>query len=771
MKDTYTTLEFHHILQQVQQYSVSPVTKDVILQLDQIEEYDELLQTQEYIKEAMYILQNFGRLPLSYFKDINHHLQKTKKDGVLFGEDFININQQLQNVKEIKEYLEEQELPDGILVQYIEQLQFIKPLWKHINTCIDYNGQMLDTASPELRRIRRTMLSAEASIRSKIMQIQQDFKDLLSQETVASRNEHLVLPVKAVYKNRVKGIVHAISASGQTIFVEPDAVVQIHNQVVQLQEEEKREIHRILVELSKEVKENYVVLYANQVILLSIDEIFSKAQYGVSINGCIPEVKLDYSNLILKEARHPLIDPNDIVSNDIVIVDGKRTLLISGSNTGGKTVVLKTVGLLSIMALSGLAVPCFEATIPFFDDIFVDLGDEQSIEQSLSTFSSHMKRLVSITENVTDKSLVLLDEIGSGTDPQEGQSIAQAILMFLYKKQALTVASTHYSGLKQFAKQEDYIVVAAVEFDQEKMQPTYRLLPGNVGNSYAIEISKRLGLSLEIVERATKIKEANLSESDRLLERLQNELTAIQIERDTLDTTIKEALQNKQKYERALSKVENEKDAIIKKAKEEANILLEESKAYVDTVVEELKASSEIKPHIVIQAKKTLDDIKFQEENVLVETKPHTYEVGDIVKVLSVGREGTVLSINKKGILTIDMGGLKLTAKTNEVSYLRKKEKPKKIKTNINALKRASSQGLEINVIGQRYEEAMLAVDKFLDNALIQNYSRVRIVHGMGTGVLRKGVRQLLDKNRNVVSYRDGGPNEGGLGATLAYFE
>lgn len=772
MKDMYTTLEFNYVLEQIYQYSVSPVTKQKILDLEMISTYEELKDQQQFIKAAMYSIQNFGRIPLSYFDDIQQHLQKANKDGILFGEDFLSLLQQLQNIKELEQYIEAHELPKSSLLQYMQQLQFIKPLWKQITSCIDNTGQILDGASPELRRIRRTILTTEASIRTKIVKIQQEYKDMLSQETVASRNEHLVLPVKAVYKNRIKGIVHAISASGQTIFIEPNAIVQIHNQLVQLQEEEKREIERILKVLSQEVKVHYDALDHNQRILLEIDEIFSKAQYGVSIDGCIPEVKQEYTTLLLKEARHPLINREDVVSNDIVITEGKRILLISGSNTGGKTVVLKTVGLLSVMALTGLAIPCLEATIPFFDDVFVDLGDEQSIEQSLSTFSSHMKRLVSITENVTDKSLVLLDELGSGTDPQEGQSIAQAILTYLYKKQAYIIASTHYSGLKQYAKQEDYIVVAAVEFDQEKMQPTYRLLPGNVGNSFAIEISKRLGLHADIVAEASRIKEATISESDRLLERLENELTTVQMEKDTLRQAIEEATKNKQVYEKASQRLEKEKDAIIEDAKQKANTLLEESKAYVDLVVGELKEHSEIKPHVVIQAKRTLEESKFQEEVVKVEKKePHTYHVGDVVKVLSAGREGNVISINKKGILTIDMSGLKLTAKPSEVEFLRVQEKQKVAKTNTKSIRKSSTQGFELNVIGMRYEEAMLAVDKFLDTALIQNYSMVRIIHGMGTGALRKGVRQLLDRSKFVVSYRDGGANEGGLGATLVYFE
>ena len=283
------------------------------------------------------------------------------------------------------------------------------------------------------------------------------------------------MPVKAGNKNLIKGIVHAVSSSGQTMFIEPDIIVQMNNQLVHAKDDERREVNRILTVLSNNVKDHYDVLHEDQELMIDIDVIFAKAAYGVKIDGIVPEVAEDYQHFSLIRARHPLIEPHDVVANDIVLNAPKRMLLISGSNTGGKTVVLKTAGLLSVMALCAMALPCAKATVPMFDQICVDLGDEQSIEQSLSTFSSHMKRLVEITNEVTEKSLVLLDEIGSGTDPREGQSIAEAILRYLHQINPLIVASTHYSGLKEFAKNEDYILVAAVEFDQELMQPTYRL--------------------------------------------------------------------------------------------------------------------------------------------------------------------------------------------------------------------------------------------------------------------------------------------------------
>ena len=336
-----------------------------------------------------------------------------------------------------------------------------------------------------------------------------------------------------------------------------------------------------------------------------------------------------------------------------------------------------------------------------FDQICVDLGDEQSIEQSLSTFSSHMKRLVEITNEVTEKSLVLLDEIGSGTDPREGQSIAEAILRYLHQINPLIVASTHYSGLKEFAKNEDYILVAAVEFNQELMQPTYRLIEGSVGNSYAIEISSRLGLNQEIVDMAYQIKEESLTDTDKLLEKLQNELAQVQIEKDRLEALTNETEVKMNKYERLISSFEKHKDEMMEKAKAEANKLLEESKQEIDLVVEDLKQQAVLKQHVVIDAKRNLDLLKHEPKKVINE-EVHEYQVGDVVKVLSANRQGEILSINKKGILTINMSGLKLNAKPEEVSFISKKVKPKKVKSNLKSLRKTTNQSYELNIIGKR---------------------------------------------------------------------
>lgn len=770
MKDIYDTLEFNQIKKRISEYCASDLAKEQVLKIMPFSDYDDLLLEQKYLDQAIRLIYKYGRLPIGSFVDIKPYLNKANKDGTLFGDEFVAIVYLLNNIKEIKEYMDGKELNDDELFQFCQQLILPKQLLESINRCIDSGGNVLDSASPKLKQLRRQIISIETNIRSRIEQIKSANKDYLSQENISSRNNHLVLPVKAGNRNNVKGIVHAVSSSGQTMFIEPDVIVQMNNQLVNVKEEERREVHRILKMLSVAVKENYECLFEDQELMVALDVIFAKANYGIKLDAIVPEVVTSYETLCLKKARHPLIDQDKVVANDIVLAPPKRTLLISGSNTGGKTVVLKTAGLLSLMALCAMAIPCLQATVPLFDKICVDLGDEQSIEQSLSTFSSHMKRLVEITNEVSEKSLVLLDEVGSGTDPHEGQSIAEAIIRYLKQINPIVLASTHYSGLKEFAKNEDSILVAAVEFDQEKMRPTYRLIAGSVGNSYAIEISKRLGLKSEIVDMAFKIKEESLTDTEKLMEKLHDELTAVQLQKDQLEALIGETEANKERYQRLISNYEKQKDKLLQDAKKQANQLLEEAKQEIDVVIEDLKKNSTIKPHVIIEAKRTLDLLK-QEEKKEINTEKREYQVGDVVKVLSANRQGEILSINKKGILTIDMSGLKVNAKPEEVMFVSKKVKPKKVRSNLKAVRKASNQSVEINIIGQRYEEAMRNVDKFLDNALVNNYSMVRIIHGMGTGALRNGVRQLLKKNKSVVSYRDGGPNEGGLGATLVYFE
>lgn len=767
MKNSYDVLEFHMIQENIKQYCFSEMAKMKIAELKPLTDIEDLRLFQDDISAATKMIYAYGKLPISPFADIQEILQKANKGGVLFPQDFLLILQILKNIHEIEIYLNN-EIDQSHLYDYMSALYLPKDLQNEIQKCIDPAGHIYDHASHELQRIRRQIVSIEASIRKKIESLKAVHKDYLSHDVISSRDDHLVLPVKVSYKNQIRGITHGQSASGRTMFIEPEEIVAYNGQLAMARQDEQAEIHRILLELTKKVKSYYRVLNEDLMIMIDIDMIFAIGSYSKKLDMVMPVIDNEYHGISLLKARHPLIDQKLVVANDIVLQKPQDILLISGSNTGGKTVALKTAGLLSLMAICGLPLPVKEARLPLFDEIYVDLGDEQSIEQSLSTFSSHMSRLVAITNQATKNSLVIIDEICSGTDPKEGESLAQAILLYLHQKECYTLASTHYSTLKQFAKETEYIKIASVEFDQEKMQPTYHLINGSVGNSYAIEISKHLGLKDEIIQEAYQVKENSLSVSEKLLEKLQDELALVLQEKEELERLQREAKEKEERYASLIKKYQSQKEKLIEEAKDEANQYLEKAKEQANVILKELQGN--IKPHVAIKAKKELDDAKYQKMQK-ERHEHHVFQIGDIVKVLSVNREGEVIDISKKGVLTISMGGLKLNAQPGDVQFMHEKIPVKKETSNIRSLRKATTQSFELNIIGLRYEEAMNQVDKFIDNALVNNYSMVRIIHGMGTGVLRKGVRQLLDKNKYVKSYRDGGANEGGLGATLVYFE
>lgn len=771
MNKTYKTIEFDYVIKQVQSYCTSLLAKDSLASSLLYNDLDDLKQYQGYLKESMEVIQKVGRFPLASFEDIFMYLAKVEKSGVLTGSELLLILQQLKNCSELHQFISNTDLSIESVSDLIKELVYHKNLDIEISRCIDRSGKVDDNASPELLRIKRAITSTEASIRKKVNEMSAGYRDYLSQETIAFRNDRAVLPVKVAYKNKVKGIIHAISASGQTVFIEPEAIANMHHSLYQLESDANVEIERILKNLSQLVKVVVHDLRFNQDRLVYLDELFARAIYGEVTECIIPNVDNAFSGFTFIKARHPLINKEEVVANDIVLKDNKKMLLISGSNTGGKTVVLKTVGLLSVMALSGFALPCIEAKIPFFDQVLVDIGDEQSIEQSLSTFSSHMTRIANICQTVTNKSLVLLDELGSGTDPVHGESLAQAILMHLHQVQALTFVSTHFSKIREYAKQVDYITMGAVEFDQEKMLPTYRFLIDNIGQSYGIEIASRLGLPSSVIDNSYAIKDNNMSKVEHVMEQLQKDQDALVIKKDDLEKQLAETNNKINKYNRLLETIDKEKEKIIDEARIEANHYLDDAKNKVDKVVSELKQQATLKEHLVIDAKHQLDNAKVEKEKEVI-IQEHVFKVDDRVVLNSMNREAIVQAISRKGELTLDMQGITINVKPQDVRYIGVKEKVKVVKSGKKPIKTANSQiSYECNLIGMRFVEAMEELDKFIDSALVHNYSMVRVIHGMGTGVLRKGVRDFLQKHPAVTSFRDGGSNEGGLGATVVNFD
>ncbi|WP_317316637.1 endonuclease MutS2 [Longibaculum muris] len=768
MKTIYETLEMNEIQRQVQTYCASSLGKKRVSEMVLFDDIDDLNEALDKVEEAMKLINLQGRLPLGGLSDISLLLEKANRDGTLQGDELLKVAHHLECLQSVKNYFQSSELKTHYLQELANGLVDNPHLLQEIGRCILPDGTMSDQASSTLSHLRKQMRQIQSQIRHKMDSLVKESKDMLSIDQITTKNDRLVLPVKSGYKGQIQGLIHAQSATGQTTYIEPEVVVSMNNQLSLCQVAEREEIERILYALSQMVKGHYYHFHFNLEILEELDFVFAKGQYGYIHQCCRPQMSLQ-DQLILKEGRHPLIDEKKVVANTVILKD-HRMLLISGSNTGGKTVTLKMTGLLSFMALCGMAIPCLEATIPLFDQIYVDLGDEQSIEQSLSTFSSHMMKIIDILKSATHHSLVILDEIGSGTDPQEGASLAEAILSRFIEMGPFVLASTHYGKLKTFAKEHPEILMASVSFDLEAMRPTYQLKLDSVGQSYAIEIAQLLGLDDALVNKAKILKAEAMSEHEKLMEALEKK----QEQLDLKEAELKQLMLTNQKlekqYQHQLHQLEMQKDQWLKKAKDEANQLLEEAKENIDMIVETLNASS-LKQHEIIQAKHDLDEMKFIEK-AAVQKQDHDLQVGDHVLVSKMNREGDIVEILKNHMIMVSLSGLNVKLHEDEVVFMHPKTKVKKVKkASVKKTTVAKTGTYEINIIGKRYEEAMALTDKFLDDALVLGYPHVRIVHGMGTGVLRKGVRKMLEKNKHVVSYRDGGPNEGGLGATLVYFE
>ena len=769
MKNIYETLEMNIIQDKIMRFCASSLGKQEVQKLQIFDDEDDVNEALDKVDEAMTFIDRQGRLPLGGLSDISLSLKKANRDGQLTGEELLHVQTHLECVVNVQNYFDNSEITAHFLNELNTGLVAQPRLLEEIRKCITPDGQVDDHASPKLFHIRQQIRRTQSQIRTRMEHLVKESQDYLSIDQMTSRNNRLVLPVQSHHKNQIQGLIHAQSATGQTVYIEPAEVVSMNNQISLYEAQEKEEVERILFYLSQLVKNHYYHFHFNLEILTELDFIFAKAQFGVLYHCCRPTIQKDGNVLSFLEARHPCIDQEKVIANDIILKQ-HRILLITGSNTGGKTVTLKTAGLLSFMALCGLPVPAREAVIPLFDQIYVDLGDEQSIEQSLSTFSSHMMKIIDILHHATASSLVILDEIGSGTDPQEGESLAEAILSRFVDMKSFVLATTHYGRLKTFAKEHPEILMAAVAFDVESMKPTYHLKLDSVGQSYAIEIAELLGLDKNIVQNARNIKNESMSEHERLMETLQMKEDILEQKEKQLIESQEEVQILQNKYEKQLRQIENQKDQMIQKAKDEANAIIDKAKTEVQDMMNIMKQST-LKPHEMNQIRHDLDQMKYVNQEV-VHKQDHQLHIGDHVRVLKMNREGDIVEILKNHMVMVSISGLNVKLHEDEVLYLHPQTKVKKVeKAKIKKSTVSKTGNYEINIIGKRYEEAMALVDKFLDDALVMGYPHVRIVHGMGTGALRKGVRKILDKNKHVVSYRDDGPNEGGLGATLVYFE
>lgn len=774
-------LEFNKIIEKVSEYAITSSAKELVFALTP---YDTIFEVEKKLKEteeALDLLITKSNPPFEGFFDVKEGIERAKKGGMLSISQILRVGGMLKASRRFKDYINrrDDEKPHELLEDLIDILVPLKKLEETIEISIVSEEEISDRASSTLSSIRRNLKEKNSSVRDKINSIVRSNSKYLQDSLYTMRGDRYVLPVKAEYKGQVPGLVHDQSSTGATLFIEPMSFVNLNNEIKELKLKEKAEIERILMELSNKVYEEIEIIESNYKILTELDFIFAKAKYSSSINGICPTVSDDRSFDII-QGRHPLIDPKVVVPSDVYLGKEFNTLMITGPNTGGKTVTLKTVGLIHLMALSGILIPAKDASsIGFFKEIFADIGDEQSIEQSLSTFSSHMTNVVRIMENASDSSLVLFDEIGSGTDPVEGAALAIAILDSLRERKAKLIATTHYSELKGYALRTEGIENASVEFDVETLRPTYRLLIGVPGKSNAFEISKRLGLKEEVINKAkNNISSENLKFEDLIRDLQEKSILANRDAREAKKLKI-DAEEVKKKYEEKLKKLDEVRDKAYSEARREAKDIISKAKDEADEI---LKAMRELEKLGIAQGgrarleeeRKKLKDSLEKKESDLYKEKENQ---GEAITKVTLGMDAYLPSLNQnviiitmpdnKGEVQVEAGIMKINVKLKDLRLVKsasnKKEKKKReLKLNLKAVES------RVDLRGMDAEEACFKTDKYLDEAYLANLGEVTIVHGKGTGILRKAITNMLKKHPHVKSYRLGEYGEGGDGVTIA---
>ncbi|WPK10712.1 endonuclease MutS2 [Lysinibacillus louembei] len=776
------TLEFDKIRQQVAQFCTSSIGKSAIEELVPETDYETVVALLEEMDEGLSILRVKGNVPMGGIFDIRPHAKRAQIGGMLSPMELMEIASTIRASRILRNFIEDLQADETIEIPHFverkEQMPILTALQHEINDCIDENGGVLDSASTTLRTIRQSLRAEEAKVRQKLESLTRgaNAAKMLSDSIITIRNDRFVIPVKQEYRGHYGGIVHDQSSSGQTLFIEPDAVVQANNEVQRLKVKEQAEIERILLTLSAKVEEVGHDLFVLVQLLGEIDVILAKGKYGQANKCTMPKINADgYIRLV--RARHPLLSIEEAVANTIEFGRDVTAIVITGPNTGGKTVTLKTVGLCTLMAQSGLPVPALDGSeLAVFEQIFADIGDEQSIEQSLSTFSSHMVNIVDILSKFDDKSLVLFDELGAGTDPQEGAALAIAILDEVVDYGARVMATTHYPELKAYGYNRPSVVNASVEFDVETLSPTYRLLIGVPGRSNAFEISTRLGLKANIIDRAKSFTGTDRHEVESMIASLEESRVRSEREAEEAHGLLEEATYLHEQLTERIRTYDEKKESLEKKAKDKARKIVDEAKREAEAIIEELRAmkknaASAVKEHELIDAKKRLEETAPQDNKVLQKvaaerSRAQNLAVGDEVKVISYGQKGVILEKASNNEWVVQIGILKMKLPESDLEYV-KPEKEQQTRTMANVKNRGGAVKLELDLRGERYEDALLRTEKYLDDALLANYPRVSIIHGKGTGALRQGIQSYLKGHKRVKSFRYGEAGEGGFGVTV----
>lgn len=785
----FKVLEFDKILERLSSYTES---KDVKKRIEEIVPYTELEDAraaQKETTEAMSTLLKLGSPPVNLsVENVLGAVKRTERDGVLHTKELMNISRLLYVARRMKSYIDESAEECTILHGIEEAIITAKQLEDRINSCIVSENEIADDASPELNTIRRKIRNLNGKIKENLNSMihSTHYKKFLQDPIVTMRSDRYVIPVKSEYRGEVNGIVHDTSASGATLFIEPMSVVNNNNEIRDLHTKEQQEIERILAELSALVAENSHTIFVDYKYVTELDFMFCKGRLSLDMNANEPVLN-DKGIIRYKKARHPLIDKEKVVANDIMLGGEYDTLVITGPNTGGKTVTLKTIGLFSIMAAAGLHIPAQDnSEAAVFHHIFADIGDEQSIEQSLSTFSSHMVNTVSILENIDFNSLALFDELGAGTDPTEGAALAIAILDDLHTGKIRTVATTHYAELKMYAMDTEGVENACCEFDLETLSPTYRLLIGIPGKSNAFSISERLGLPDYIIDQARSQIDATAIDFENMLSELEKNKAEIEKEQSELYKTKQEIENLKNSLKEKQDDIKEKRDKMLRDAREEARNILEEAKEVADESIRKYHAwGQHPKQNNMKKMEAQRSDLRgrmskldkklaYKAKKSSTISDPSDFKVGDSVFVTTLSLNGTVKeAANKDGDLVIQMGFLSSVVNYKNLELLapEKAPKPQHQPKDRYSINKAATINPEINLLGNTVDEAIARLEKYLDDAMIAGLTSVRVVHGKGTGALRKGIHEYLRKLKFVKSYKLAEFGEGDAGVTIVTFK
>jgi len=778
------TMEYQKIIDQLSSFSQTALGKRTAEALRPVTDLEDVKRLLQATDEAFKVDRLKGAPGFGGIVDITPAVKRARIGGTLNPHELLGIATTLEGSRRIKRYIatmhEDHEVP--LLHHLSDTLSDQKPLEDAIKRCIDESAEVLDTASPELASIRRELRSGEVRIREKLdaMIRSASVSKMLQDQLITIRGDRFVIPVKAEYRAHFGGIVHDQSGSGATLFIEPESIVAMNNKLRETRLREEREIEVILQKLTALVGEQAELLLYDGDVLGQMDFIFAKARLARELKGTLPRMN-DRGFIKLKKGRHPLIPADQVVPIDVELGNQYTTIIVTGPNTGGKTVTLKTIGLLSLMAMSGLFVPAEDGSqLCVFDAIYADIGDEQSIEQSLSTFSSHMTNIISILRQMTPKSLVLLDELGAGTDPAEGSALAIAILEHIHSLGCRMVATTHFSELKAYAYERKGVINASMEFDVATLSPTYRLLVGVPGRSNAFAIAERLGLPERILEYARgEVTEEDMRVENMIASLEQNRLGAEQ-ERETAEQLRREMEELRRRHAAELEKLEQQRDKRLEKAEEEAAAIIAKARQEAERIISDLRRlameeGAAVKEHKLIAARKQLDEAEPQRRKKSAVARkgakpPRQIEPGDEVMVYSLNQKGHVVELSGNKEAIVQLGIMKMKVSLDDMELIAAPPASKLVQRTTANVKRTRDENVrtELDLRGANLEEALIEVDRFIDEAYLSNLGQIYIIHGKGTGILRSGISEYLRKHKHIKSFRLGNYGEGGTGVTVA---